>query len=319
MAKGDKKAAATVKLKRPAANRRMKPEQYKSFKLSKRIRHPKGKVKSSFRIFRESFDHLTGQWKLYGGITAIYLLLTLVLVKGLGGGIGLADIKEVLNETSGGDGSQLYTGLTLYGLLLGSASSGVSEGGNVYQTMLTIIFSVVLIWTLRQTFAGKKVRIRDGFYKGVYPLIQFILVLCVIGLQFLPLGLAGSLYVIVIQGGLAVTTTEVVLWLMICFSMSLLTLYWISSSIFALYIVTLPEVTPIPALRAAKDLVRYRRWEVMRKVLFLPVALFLIAGVIILPIIIYATSVAEWAFFALSMFGIVMVHAYIYKLYRELL
>lgn len=318
MAKGEKKVTAKNP-KSPATSRRMKPENYKSFKLSKRIKHPKGKVKGSFRIFRDSFDHLTSHWKIYGGITVIYLLLNLVLVKGLGGGIGLADVKDVLNETSGGEGSQLFTGLTLYGLLLGSASSGVSEGGNVYQTMLTLIFSVVLIWTLRQTFAGKKVRIRDGFYKGVYPLIQFILVLCVIGLQFLPLGLAGSLYMLVIQGGLAVSTTEVILWLLVCFGMSLLTLYWISSSLFALYIVTLPEVTPMPALRAAKDLVRYRRWEIMRKVLFLPVALFFVAGVIMLPIIMYATPFAESVFFSLSMLGIVVVHSYMYTLYRELL
>jgi hypothetical protein len=93
----------------------------------------------------------------------------------------------------------------------------------------------------------------------------------------------------------------------------------LASSLFALYIVTLPGMTPIRALRSARGLVRYRRWTVIRKILWLPLLLLLVAAVIMLPIIIWLTAVAQWVFFILSMFALLAVHSYMYALYRELL
>jgi hypothetical protein len=93
----------------------------------------------------------------------------------------------------------------------------------------------------------------------------------------------------------------------------------VSSSIFALYIVTLPDVTPMQALRSARELVRYRRWSIARKVLFLPVSLLVIAAVIMVPVILLVTPASEWVFFILSMLSIAVIHSYMYSLYRELL
>jgi hypothetical protein len=316
MPRGEKKP---VRSKTRTSNRRIKPRSYKSFRMSKRIHHPKGKLRGSFKIFAGSTQHLYKNWRVFGGITLVYLALTIVLVKGFAGGVGLAEIKGILHDTFQGSTAQLVTGLTLFGVLLGSAGSSSSETGATYQSILLIVFSVVLIWTLRQTFASKRVSVRDGFYKGLYPLIPFVLVLLVIGLQLIPLVVASTLYTIVIAGGLAVTATETILWSLLLFGLSLLSIYWLSSSLFALYIVTLPDMTPMAALRTARDLVRYRRWEVMRKVLFLPVALLLLAGIILLPMILYVTPAAEWLFFGLNMASLAIVHSYMYSLYRELL
>lgn len=73
------------------------------------------------------------------------------------------------------------------------------------------------------------------------------------------------------------------------------------------------------ALRSARELVRYRRWTVLRKILFLPVVLLVAAAVVMVPIIIWLTPLAQWIFFLLTMFALVAVHAYMYNLYRELL
>jgi hypothetical protein len=93
----------------------------------------------------------------------------------------------------------------------------------------------------------------------------------------------------------------------------------VSSSVFALYIVTLPDVTPMQALRSARELVRHRRWSIARKVLFLPVSLLVIAAAIMIPVILLLTPASEWAFFVLSMFSLAVIHSYMYGLYRELL
>jgi hypothetical protein len=87
----------------------------------------------------------------------------------------------------------------------------------------------------------------------------------------------------------------------------------------ALYVVTLPDMTPLTALRSARDLVRYRRLSVFRKLIFLPIALGVIMAVVMLPFIFVVPVLAQWVFFALSMLALIVGHAYFYVLYRELL
>jgi hypothetical protein len=85
------------------------------------------------------------------------------------------------------------------------------------------------------------------------------------------------------------------------------------------YIVTLPDMQPRLALRSAKDLVRFRRWPVIRKVMFLPIFIVAVMGVIIVPLILFAQAIVPAVFYLLSMLAILFAHAYLYSLYRELL
>ena len=76
------------------------------------------------------------------------------------------------------------------------------------------------------------------------------------------------------------------------FFLALLSLYMICSSLFALYIVTLPNVTPMKALRSARQLVLHRRFLVLRKILFMPLALLVLGAIIMIPLIIFLTFAA---------------------------
>ena len=82
---------------------------------------------------------------------------------------------------------------------------------------------------------------------------------------------------------------------------------------------TLPDMTPLAALRSAKGVVRYRRWTILRKILWLPMVLLIITAIIMLPVIAFVASLAQWVLFFLSMTGLVVVNVYMYILYRELL
>jgi hypothetical protein len=106
---------------------------------------------------------------------------------------------------------------------------------------------------------------------------------------------------------------------MVAFLAVLLSLYLICSSIIALYVASLPNMTPLAALRSARQLVQFKRWAILRKILFLPVVLVLGAAIILIPIIILYTPAAPWAFLVLSMFILPIVHSYLYALYRSLL
>jgi hypothetical protein len=232
----------------------------------------------------------------------------------------VSTLKHTLDQASAGHIDALASGLSVFALLVGSAGNNSNPTAGAYQLFLALMASLAIIWALRQVLAGtKKVRIRDTYYRGMYPLVPFILVLIVIALQLVPLLVGSTVYSLVINNGIAVLTVEKLVWALLYAVLALLSFYMVSSSLFALYIVTLPDMTPLKALRSARELVRYRRWTVLRKILCLPIILLAVAAVIMLPIIVWLTALAQWVFFLLTMFSLVGVHAYMYVLYRELL
>lgn len=318
MSREPKAKQASKQAKPSAKTRRLKAPRYRSFRLHKRIQHPV-KLPGVFRLFGRSVLFLRVHWRVFGGIILVYGLLSILLVRGVGSGLDLSELKSIVQGSTQENAGQLFTGLTLFGFLVNSASTAEDPSTGIYQTILVVLMSLALIWALRQLQAGVKIGVRDAFYRGMYPLIPFILVLLVIGLQLLPLAIGSSLYGLVVANGIAVTAIEQLLWAVLFFMLALLSLYMVSSSIFALYIVTLPDMTPMKALRSARQLVLHRRWHVMRKVLFLPLAILVLAAVLIVPLILFVTPAAEAAFMLYSMVALAIAHSYLYALYRELL
>lgn len=256
---------------------------------------------------------------LFAGIALIYGLLNLVLVQGLANGTDIGSLKDQFRQVLAGRFAALGSSLAVFAVLVGSAGNGSSQTAGAYQLVLVVMVSLAVIWALRQVLAGSTVRIRDAYYKGMYPIVPFILVLAVIGLQLLPLMIGYSLYNIVMTNGIAVQAYEKFFWLVLFLGLSGWSLFMLTSSLFALYIVTLPDMTPLKALRSARQLVRFRRLTVLRKIILMPVLLLVIAAVIMVPIIIWLTPLTQWVFFVLTTFSVVVVHAYMYTLYRELL
>lgn len=303
---------------RPAKPRRLQLAPYKSLRLQKRIRHP-AKLPNVWHLTRTAALTLWQHKRLFIGIGLVYGGLNVVLAQGLSGGTDVSSLKAAFQEVSTGNFGELASGLSIFAALVGSAGNTSSQVAGAYQVFLALIGSLAVIWALRQVVAGRRPRIRDTFYHGMYPLIPFILVLLVVGLQLIPLLVGSGLYSLIISQGIAVLAAEKLVWALLYASLALLTLYMLSSSLFALYIVSLPDMTPMKALRSARELVRYRRWTVLRKVLALPVILLIVAAVVMLPIILWLTPLAQYVFFLLTMFALVAVHAYMYTLYRELL
>ncbi len=299
-------------------SRQLKTPRRRFRRTPKQFRPTYPKLPSAFRLLWQSIGVLKRHWKLFLGIVLVYGVLNVILVHGLANG-NLSSLKSSFNQAFHGRTKQASTGLTLFVYLLSSSGNTSNQTAGVYQALLVLIISLAVIWSLRQVYAQVVVRVRDSFYRGMYPLIGFIVVLLVVGLQLLPLLLGASLYSLVLNQGIAATGLEKFVWLVFFGLMAAISLYMICSSIFALYIVTLPDMTPMKALRSARQLVRYRRLLVLRKILFLPLALIILAAAVLVPLIIIYTPSAEWVYFALSLFGLAIVHSYMYGLYRELL
>ena len=295
-----------------------KQQAYKSFRITKRIKHPV-KLPNVWQLTKTAALTLWQHKQLFIGIILMYGLLNLLLVQGLASGTDVTNLKHSLSQAFSGHLGSLVSSLGVFVVLVGSAGNGSSQTAGAYQLILGLVASLAVIWALRQVLAGQRVRVRDTFYLGMYPLVPFVLVLLVIGLQLVPLLIGSTLYTLVITNGIAAYFIEQLIWGLLYALLALLSLYMITSSLFALYIVTLPDMTPMKALRSARELVRYRRWTVLRKLICLPIILFVVAAIIMVPIIIWLTPLAQWVFFLLTMLSLVAIHTYMYTLYRELL
>jgi hypothetical protein len=284
------KKSNTADVKRP---RTLRLPPYKLFRL-KRIKHPI-RLPSVWYLAKVTCRLLWSNRKLFLGIFAIYGVLNILFVHGLSSGtVTLATI-------------------------FGGADSNTNAATGVYQLVLGLIASLATIWALRQVSAGEKIRIRDAFYKGMTPLIPFVLVFVVIALQTVPFLIGGGLYNLAVSYGIAATLMEKALWGLLFVVLAFTSIFMLCSSLFALYIVTLPDMTPLKALRSARQLVGYRRLAVIRKLFFLLLALVIIAALIMVPVILFVNAIAGWIFFLLGVLVLIVIHTYMYTLYRELL
>lgn len=276
-------------------------------------------IPNAFSLLLGSLKLLKENWQVLLGIAAVYTLFNVVLIQSLNTTASLSILKHNLNQLPAHGLGHLFNGFSLYSYLLGATGNSISPVAGSYQFALAIVVSLAVIWSLRQIYGGYTIRIRDGFYRGMYPLIPFLLVLLMIVVQLVPFIVGGSIFSIISANGIAVNAGEQFMFLVLFFGLGFISFYMLSSSLFALYIVSLPEMTPMGALRTARDLVAHRRWTIMRKLLFLPLALLMLSAVVLLPVVTALTVIAPWVFAFVDAIVLVLVHTYLYRLYRSLL
>jgi len=282
---------------------------------------PRKQMPNVWQLSKTSLLVLWNNPWLFLGIIVIYGLVNFVVVQGFSVGTGAATLNHEVSGLFHGQYRQLGSGLTVYALFLASIGSNNSAngGGYGYELLLIIVVSLALIWAIRTTANQSKVRVRDAYYRGMYPLIPFFGIFLLIGLEILPMLLGIYLYVTAVNNSIAITLLEHIIFILLALGLSAITLFLLSSSIFALYIVTLPDMTPFKALRSARKLVRKRRWPILLRLIYLPVALLIVSMVILLPIIIFAAPVAKWLFLIITFVFLAISHSYLYNFYRELL
>lgn len=305
-----------TKQKKP---RVIKQGEYKSFRLSKRIKPVAVKpLPSIYKICKLALVPIKNNRRLFIGIILLQFVFTVILVSGFGALFDFLNLKNNLEQTFGGNLSNAGTAVTLFSYAISTGGGADALSAN-YQLMITLLVSLALIWSIRQVMAGEKVGVRQAFYRGMYPLIPFVTVLFVIVLQLIPLMIGNFLLSIVINNGLAITFLEKSLWWLIFILLALLSFYMILSSIFGLYISALPDMTPMKALRSARGLVLHRRLSVAIRLAALPIVVGIIYAIVLIPLILILPVLVIPVFFLLNGFSLYFVHSYLYNLYRALL
>jgi hypothetical protein len=304
-----KKAAATA----PRVRKLTRKEQRAKLKSQVKSRSA---VIGSFRLTWQTLRFLREYWKPLGGIILIYLVLNIIFASGLTIiPSATSDFRSTLASSHANRFSEAFSSL---GTLFGGSSSYNATANSVLQTFLIIIESLVLIWAIRHLLSGTSVKIKQAYYQSATPLIPFILVIFVILFQLLPLTI-GSLALGILLASAFGNSFVSFLFVLFFLALAAWSLYLVSSSIFALYIVTLPNMTPLEALRSAKKLVKFRRLIIIRRLLFLPIVILALIGVIMIPVILFASITAPTIFYTLTTVALLFAHTYLYGLYRSLL
>lgn len=268
------------------------------------------KLPSVITLTTRSLALLRANMKLFAGIGAWYAFCSLFLGAITINGYDVASVRDQL-------GGHISGSLSTYVSLLGASTGTGTQAGQVYGFVLFVVFSLAIIWTLRQLHEKSVVRIRDAYYKGMYPLVPFVLILLVALLALMPVLIGSGLYQAVASTGSSRYAYETVLWLAVVLATMLLSLYFIIVPILALYVATLPNMQPMTALRTAKRLVAGRRWVFVRKMLFLPVVLVMLVGIVMVPVIFLVPAAAQFLLALLGVMAIIVAHAYLYELYRS--
>ena len=299
------------------ARLRQKP-QYKSFRLHKSVKHPEPRVLSVASITKKTFRLMWANKKNMLFFILVYGLLYLLLVRGLFSPINIDDLRFEI-ESATGSGDNFSANTTVFGRLVGSLTVGVTGQQGVYQVLLVVISALAMIWLYRQQQVGNTVSVRQAFYRGMYPLVPFLLIIGVMILQLLPAIIGNFMYSVSVGGGIAVGSVERFIWLLLYLSLLLFSFYLISSSVIGLLVVTLPEMTPMRALRKAKELVRFRRFSVFVRFASLILIIGLCFIAIIFPSLYLPALVTHVLFLLVSILALPFIVGYLFVLYRELL
>ena len=293
--------------------------QRNSFRL--RRRHDKVSVPKLItvrQLTKESFSLLKVNWKLFGGLALVYAISYRILVEGL----SRLNFSQLQDAATNGDSSaadRAAEALISTGSALGSTADSVSQD-SFTASLVTIIFTLAIVWALRQVMAGRSIKIRDALYNCMSPFISVVTVLFVIFLQSIPLSLGIFIYVAATASGVAQSGAENLAVFLLSSLLALLSCYWLSSSIIGLMAATLPGMYPLAALRAAKELVAPRRWQIFMRIVVFALLVTLAWLVIILAITLTPLTnlfIGEFVSI-LRAITVVLATVFLYKLYRSL-
>jgi hypothetical protein len=313
----------------------MKRRPHRSFRLTRRRDYLRPlELPGNIAFTYEVTQTLWRYKKTFLLLALVYIVLFALLV-GMQSQETYALLTETLKSTSenvfsGNWGEVGEAGL----LLLALASSGVNTEATQAQQLFSLFIFLLIwlttVWLLRNMLAGHKVKLRDGLYNSGAPLFATILVTLFIALQLIPIAVSFIGYNAASTSGLiAAGGAAAMLFWMGAGALTLLSLYWIISSLFAMIIVTLPGMYPYVAIRTAGDMVLGRRVKILLRWLWMVLMIILAWVVIVIPIILLDMGLKsvwpaiEWlpivpvTTLVMAALTTVWTASYVYLLYRK--
>lgn len=309
---------------------------HRSFKRTYRRDYVRSLNMPGYWAFTHSVHSLL--WKnkktfLY--LVLVYAAMTAALVNLTSESL-YAQMRDTVEQTSEGVLSGFWGEIGKAGLLLMANTAGLfnesSTGtqSQVYAVIIGLLTWLTTVWLLRVILAGRKPKMRDGLYNAGAPIVSTIIVTSVIVVQMLPLAVAVFGYGAATTSGLLEGGVEAMLFWAAAALLVMLSLYWITTTLIALVVVTLPGMYPLRALQTAGDLVVGRRLRILLRLLWMVAAIIIAWIVIAIPIILLdgwlkgGVPAIGWlpivplTLLILSSVTVVWTASYVYLLYRRI-
>ncbi|MEI6228774.1 MAG: hypothetical protein WCP11_01985 [Candidatus Saccharibacteria bacterium] len=268
-------------------------------------------------------------------LALVYIILTALMV-GIASQDVYGNLVDTFNATSGdGFGGILgevgKAGLLFVSTATGGLSGSLSEAQQIFGGLIILMAWLTSVWLLRNILAGHKVKFRDGLYNAGAPILPTLLVALILIIQLIPAALALIGFGAASSTGFLNGGIEAMLFWVVAGLLLMISLYFITSTIFALIIVTLPGTYPFAAIKMAGDLMIGRRIKILLRLLWLIVGVVFTWAIIMIPIIIFdgwlklTFSAIDWLpiipvfILALGSLTVIWASSYVYLLYRKVI
>ena len=277
-------------------------------------------------------------WKIFLPLLLIFIGLYIFLIGAMSENT-LADIKANVEQTNkdvadGKIGTVGKAGLTLLGIISTGGLTTMNDAQIVIAVLLFTIIWLVTIYLARHLLAGhQEIKMRDGFYSALSPLVSTLVVGLIIFLEAVPIMLTIIVFQVALTTEFLSTPFYALLFFMFAALMITLSLYLLSSSFFAIIVVSAPGLYPLTAIRMAKNLIMGRRLRFLIRVFYLVIIVALLYLLLLMPaIILDGVLKAQFAWLAeskipfvaiiqltITVFIFIYLSIYFYLFYRALL
>lgn len=240
---------------------------HRSFRLTRRRDYTRSLQVPGYIAFTLYVTRmLREQWKVFLPIALLYGAIMIAL-----GAITSQETYATLSGLLSGASEELFSGgpwqLAQAGLIaigtFASTGTTVSADQGVYLAFSIMFVWLATVWLLRERLAGRSPKVRDGLYNSGAPILSTVGVLLVMVVQFFPIGIAMLLYAGLSTLGLVSEGFGSMLFWLFASVVACLVAYWVTSTIIALVVVTIPGMYPLRALQLSGDLVVGRRLRIM--------------------------------------------------------
>lgn len=280
------------------------------------------------------FDTIWSNRKIFLTLALFYAIFTGLIV-GLASQDTYSGIVDTMSTTTGEDnltgfwGQISKAGLLLVSSVTGGLNGSLSESQQIFSFLIILMAWLTSVWLLRNILAGHKLKLRDGLYNSGAPILPTFLVALLLIIQLLPAALALIGYSAASATGLLNGGVEAMLFWFAAGLLLLISLYFISSTVFAMIIATLPGMYPFEAIKIAGDLVLGRRVKILFRLLWLFFVTAIAWALVMIPVILIDNwiksiwPVITWLpivpifLLVLGSLTVVWISSYMYLLYRK--
>lgn len=218
--------------------------------------------------------------------------------------------------------AKLFVPLLVVGIVIAFVTMGVpsifNETVGVFGVVIFLVLWLTTIFLVRHIMAGHQIKLRDGLYNAMAPLVSAFVVFVVGVVQCLPLFLLTIAYSAALKTEFLATPFYALVFFVFAALMILASGYLLSGTLMAFVAVTAPGLYPMEALRTAAEMMMGRRVRFILRLLVLMILLAVVWAIVMAPLLLMGApmEVLSVVIIILACFSCIYTAIYLYLYYR---